>query len=160
MNHLALALALATGCASLVQREPVFGPLPTLQDATPPQEASEAAPGHYDGVPFVVTAPDGTGALALAPAEYAYLLAVETWALGWMDDQGVRHPGLLDAYGLCVAGRADDRGYCEGQVRARALALQACRRELPRAFLAGTGVGGVLGAGACGAVAGAAGGGP
>lgn len=75
----------------------------------------------------------------------------------WTDASGEHQPGLIDAYRLCATGRDADRTYCEEQVRARALALQACHRELPRAFAGGVGTGAVLGAGACGVVAGAVG---
>ena len=153
-----LVASLLLGCAPLQRLDPVFpGAPPGLSDEAmiPPVEAPPAA-GHYAGDPVQV-AVEGRVAVGVAPAEYAYLLAVEAWALGWTDDQGVRHLGLIDAYRLCATGRDADRGYCEEQVRVRALALRECKRELPRAFLAGTGVGGVLGAGACGAVAGAVG---
>lgn len=154
---LSMAAAGLLGCAPLQRLDPVFpGPAPTLDvDAlTPPVEAVPA-PGHYSGDPVQVVV-EGQAAVGLAPSEYAYLLAIEAWALGWTDEEGGRQPGLIDAYRLCATGRDADRTYCEEQVRARALALQACRRELPKAFLAGTAVGAGVGAGATGALVGSA----
>lgn len=148
-----LASLLLVGCAPLQRLDPVFpGPAPALDALTPPVEAAPA-PGHYAGDPVKVVV-EGQKAVAVAISEYAYLLSIEAWALGWTDASGVRHPGLVDAYALCSTGRQDDRVYCEEQVRARAIALQACRGELPRAFLVGAAIGVGVGAGATGAVAG------